>query len=110
VEVNPKHSRELKENFFPEAAEYSLLDDLLGDSANPQAALEALMVVTPHAAHLRRRSRRSAWAACAGGETDGDFAGACAGEDRARTGKLLDITFQAPYTAETLRSGSLPIE
>jgi predicted dehydrogenase len=52
VEVNPKHSRELRENFFPEAAEYSLLDDLLGDSANPQAALEALMVVTPHAAHF----------------------------------------------------------
>jgi len=101
VDVNPKHAREVKEKYFPEATEYSLLDDLL---ATPQGKeLNAVVIATPHAAH---------YSECKSALERGlhvlvekpmvtSFAHALELEKLiAKTGKLLAITYQAPHTAE----------
>src|SRR3954452_15609622 len=104
VDVNPKHSREVKEKFFPEAVEYSLLDDLLADSAKPHAArLDAVVLVTPHAAHYpeAKSALEHGMHVLVEKPMVTSLAHALDLERVvARTGKVLGITFQAPYTPE----------
>jgi predicted dehydrogenase len=100
VDVVPSHSAEFKQKFFPEATEFTLFDDLL---EKPPEKLDAVVIMTPHAAHFPE---------CKAALEHGlhvlvekpmvtSVAHALELEKLVeKTGKLLAITFQSPYTAE----------
>jgi predicted dehydrogenase len=94
------HSRQFKEKYFPDAVEFSSFDDLL---AHPPAKLDAAVIMTPHADHYPQ-----AQAALEHGlhvlvekpmVTSSAHAYAL-WRTVEKSGKLLGITFQAPYTPQ----------
>jgi predicted dehydrogenase len=100
VDVNPKHARDVKEKYFPEATEYSLLDDLL---AKPTEKIDAVVIATPHAAHFSecKVALEHGLHVLVEKPMVTNLAHALELEKLiAKTGKLLAITYQAPHSAE----------
>jgi predicted dehydrogenase len=100
VDPVAQHARHFKEKYFHAAAEFKSLDDLL---AKPPGKLDAVVLMTPHARHFPQ-----AKAALEHGlHVLIEKPMVTRSEDAydlwklvKKSGKLLGITFQAPYTPE----------
>lgn len=107
VDPAAHHLRAFRELYFKDATEFTSFDRLL---AHPPTKLDAVVLVTPHALHYPQAKE-----ALESGinvliekpmVTESRHAFDLA-QTVKRTGKLLGITFQAPYTAEYLHLAHL---
>jgi predicted dehydrogenase len=100
VDTVPQQTKQFREKYFPEAAEYDSYEKLL---ENPPAKLDAVNLVTPHTLHYPQ-AKAALEKGChvlvekpmvTSSEHAYDL-----WKTVKKTGRLLGITFQSPYTRE----------
>jgi predicted dehydrogenase len=100
VDPIARHTHEFKEKYFKAATEFACFDELLN---KPPGKLDAVVLVTPHALHYPQAKAALEHGVHVLVEKPMVTSSAHAYDlwhTVKRTGKLLGITFQSPYTSE----------
>jgi predicted dehydrogenase len=100
VDTVPSHTKTFKEKYFPEAVEYTSYDDLL---TKPPKQLDGVVLVTPHTLHYPQAKaalERGLHVLVEKPMVTSSQHAYDLWRTVKKTGKLLGITFQGPYTGE----------
>jgi predicted dehydrogenase len=100
VDCVPEHAAQFKEKYFPEAKEYESFEQML---KTPPAKLDAVVLVTPHTLHYPQAKaalEKGLHVLCEKPMVTSSEHAYDLWRTVKRTGKLLGITYQSPYTRE----------